>query len=270
MKRKSLGAAGIIWSLILILTAVFGGFKLATDYKEKLLTENGVDRNSDRADGVDLPEGDKGTKAALTMTPINIALAVNTETGRIEHVLVEIFRAGSGQLDYIRIAPEVSYTMTSSLYTELIAANTELPQTVTLSEIYRYYHSDKAYDAMRRIVGEMLNTGILYYTATDIGTFEKFVSIHDTSAGFSAEFAVDREKAVSSDYGTPGSIKGVLETALEGAVTNWSVADRLRYLDVYELLDEESVCFTNAPVIELNETCELDSVGTGAILGRIL
>lgn len=208
-------------------------------------------------------------QSVLNMTPVNLVMAVNSETGRIETILIEILRAADMKLDYIRLASEISYTMSSSLYAELIVDNTELPQTVTLSEMYRYYHNDKAYDAARRVVSELLNFNILYCTAVSDDDFGEFLSVRDTSAGMQAGYALTGSEA-KAFYGTPGSVKGAMQAALDGAVTNWSLADRLRYLDVYDGLDGESVTFTDAPIIELNETCELDTAGTGAILYGIL
>ena len=190
-------------------------------------------------------------------------------SGRIENVLIEILRCNQVKLDYIRIAPEVSYTMTSKLYSELTPDNTELPQTVTLSELYRYYENDKAYDAGRRIISELINFNVPYYTAVTDVVFEEFLTVKDTSAGLKAEPAMSEGEAKSA-YGSEGSLKGAIEKALKDAVTNWGANERLRYLDVYDSLISADLTFTDAPVIEKNESCSLDTAGTGAILYGIL
>lgn len=275
--KRSIGPVGILLCGLLILATVFVGYKLAGRLRNFVLNRNGIETEDKQADGdktgvTGLPGGqqDKNRQAALNMTPVNLVMVVNSETGRIEEYFIEILRAAEGKLDYIRLASEISYTMSSSLYAELIVDNTELPQTVTLSEIYRYYHNDKAYDAARRVVGELVNFNILYCTAVSDESFAEFVSVRDTASGMQADFVHDRDEIVSSAYGTPGSVKGAMDTALNGAVTNWSMADRLRYLDVYDGLMGESVTFLEAPVIQKNESCELDTAGTGAILYGIL
>lgn len=257
---------------MLILATVFAGYKLAGKYGKAAVADNTAGSESKTGEGNTADTGKRpdGYQTALNMTPVNLVMVVNSETGRIENLLVEILRATDAKLDYLRLASEVSYTMSSSLYSELIVDNTELPQTVTLSELYRYYQNDKAFEAARRIVGELINFNILYYTAVEDTDFEKVMYIKDTASGMRGGFVMDRAEAVSAAFGTPGSVKGVLETVLEGAVTNWSVSDRLRYLDVYDALEEDGVTFTDTPVIEKNETCELDTAGTGAILYKIL
>lgn len=256
---------------------MFIGYRLAGRLKNFVLSFNGIEVSDDSESGEQNKKDarSEGTEAdirqsALNMTPVDLVLVVNSETGRIEDIFIEILRAAEGRLDYIRLASEVSYTMSGSLYAELIVDNTELPQTVTLSEMYRYYHSDKAYEATRRVVSELVNFNILYYTAVDDIRFDEFFSVRDTESGMKAEFVHDRDEIISAAYGTPGSVKGAMEAVLEGPVTNWSLSDRLRYLDVYDGLMGESVSFADAPVIRHNETCELDTAGTGAILYGIL
>lgn len=267
---KRISAAGLIFCIILVLAAGFAGYRLSTEYKNRLLEQNGIKSGEGNSGANNSVANNAEGYTALNMTPVNVVFEVNSETGRIENILIEILRCASVRLDYIRIAPEVSYTMTSTLYSTLTVDNTELPQTVTLSELYRYYHNEHAYEAGVKILSEMLNYNIKYYTAIFDTELERVMTIQDSSTGLSMGFCVSSKEARGTAYGSEGSVKGIIEKCLENAATDWEVSDRLRYLDTYDALTEESVTFTNAPVKELNETCELDITGTDAILFGIL
>ena len=263
---------GIILTVTLVLLAAAAGYIAARGFKNKLSSPEGGGTDITGQNTDDPENGEKApiTSDVISMTPVDLVFELNSETGRIENILVEILRAREGRLDYIRIAPEVSYTMSSRLYGELTPDNTELPQTVTFSELYRYYQNNKAFDAGRRIISELINFNVLYYTSVTDVVLEEVLSIKDTPDGFKAGFVLGTEQARSADYGTEGSVKGLIEKTLDGAVTNWETSQRLRYLDVYDSLGEADVSFHDAPVIEKNESCELDTNGTGAILYGIL
>ncbi len=286
--KKSTGFIWILAAVVLVIATIGIVYFAAGRYKDSI-SGNKKGNDTEKAVGQDVSgqtgddgqnAGNPGSLSALNMTPVSIVFVTNSETGKIEHILIEILRCASNKLDYIRIDPEVSYTMSAKLYSSLTPDNTELPQTVTFSELYRYYHNDKAYEAGRQIVNEMINFNAPYYTAVTDVTFEEFIII-DTAkspaseAGGEAEpskmrFVMSADEIKSSRYGSEGSIKGALETALEDAKTNWSIGDRLRYLDVYDALTEESVAYTDAPVKVKNESTSLDSSGLGTIMFKIL
>lgn len=285
--KKSTGFIWILAASVLVIATIGIVYFAAGKYRDSI---SGAKKGNDteKAVGQDVSgQGDDGQNAGspgslstLNMTPVSIVFVTNSETGKIEHILIEILRCAANKLDYIRIDPEVSYTMSAKLYSSLTPDNTELPQTVTFSELYRYYHNDKAYEAGRQIVNEMINFNAPYYTAVTDVAFDEFIVIEkakapDSEAGGEAEasamhFALGENEIKSASFGSEGSVKGALEKILDKAVTNWSIGDRLRYLDVYDALTEENVAYTDAPVKVKNESTALDSPGLGAILFKIL
>ena len=268
-KKKSGGGLWILIAALLILAAAAGGYFLAEKYKTGPAPEDPAGQNVTGTDNTAAqPAGVSYT--ALNMTPVDLLFVTNSETGRIERILIEILSCTSGKLDFIGIDTDVSCTMSAKLYGELTPDNTELPQTVTFSELYRYYHNDKAYDAGRRIISELINFNILYYTAVEDTVFEEFMYYRGSGETAEAGFRLNADELKAKTYGTEGSVKGALETAFKDAVTNWSVADRLRYLEVYDALTKADVSFEAAPVNVKNESTSLDTVGTGAVLYRIL
>ncbi|MCR5324313.1 MAG: hypothetical protein K6E85_13730 [Lachnospiraceae bacterium] len=279
-KRGGIGI--LVICLILITAAVFGGYALANNIRNGSKgTGNGLGKNTnENIDGSDKNgngsglNGDKNgnagrTTPVLSKTPVEVIFDVNFETGRIEEILIGILRTTEGKLDYLRIDTDVMYTMSTGLYTSLTPDNTTLPQMVTFSELYRYYHNDRAFEAGRSIISEMLNFNILYYSAMPDYDFEKLFYIKKYDEEIDMKFAVTSSEA-KEDYETAGSVKGFVGKILKDTITNWSIEERLRYLDALDGLEPGNVTFTDAPVYEMNESCRLDADATGRILYDIL
>ena len=283
-RRNGLGI--LVLCLFLILAAVFGGYALANSIRNGGVNK-GTDKNENKGNGVintndntggngttdnDGKTADSNTGTGtivLSKTPVEVIYDVNFETGRIDEILIGIMRTTEGKIDYIRIDTDVVYTMSANLYSSLTPDNTTLPQTVTFSELYRYYHNNKAFDAGRRIISEMLSFSIYYYSAMPDYDFEKLFSTEKDDEGTDIDFAVSPAR-VKSDYGTEQSTKGFIEDILKNTLTNWSIDERLRYLDTLDDLEYEDVSFTDAPVYEMNESCRLDTDAAGRILYDIL
>ena len=269
--NKKGGGAGLLIAAVLILAAIAAGYFFAGKYREKTSGDGQPSQNT----GQQADPGGTGTasgtsSSVLNMMPVDLLFVTNSETGRIENILIGILNCATGKLDYIGIDTEVSCTMSGKLYDELTPGNTELPQTVTFSELYRYYHNDRAYDAGRRIISELINFNIPYYTALEDTVFDGLIYYKKTGDSLEAGFVMRAEELKGRSFGTEGSVKGAIENILEKAVTNWSVSERLRYLEVYDALGETDVTFTDAPVIVKNESTSLDTVGIGAILYGLL
>ena len=280
-KRSGIGM--LVLCLLLITVSVFGGYALANSIRNGSIgtgagknpgknAEKGTDKNSEGkisgTPGAD-ENPDLSQTPVLSKTPAEVIYDIDFDTGRIGEILVGILNTTENRLDYLRIDTDVMYTMSAGLYSALTPDNTTLPQTVTFSELYRYYHNDKAFDAGRRIIGEMLNYGIPYYSAMPRRDFERLFSTegYDEESGFG--FAISPSEA-KYDYSTEGSVKGFVEHIFENTVTNWSAEDRLGYLDTLDELEKGDVTFTDAPVFEKNESCLLDTDAVGRILYDIL
>ena len=265
-KKTSGGGIWILAAALLILAAAAAGYFFAKGYGERGSGDGPAAGAPDTVQdgGGNAPAGT--SYSALNMTPVELLFVTNSETGRIEHMLLAVLNCAAGKLNLIGIDTDVSCTMSGKLYSELTPGNTELPQTVTFSELYRYYRNDRAYEAGRRIFGELINFNIPYYAAVEDVVFDEFMYYNDTGAGF----RLSADELKGRDYGTEGSVKGALDRAFADAVTNFGISDRLRYLEVYDALTNGDVVFDEAPVKEKNESTSLDTVGTGAILYGIL
>ncbi len=247
---------------------------------------NGTDNKQERTDGADgaITDGDNADEkgnpdsSAVEPAPLNIIYAYNPSSGKVEHMVLEVLNCSGLLAGYIYIDPAVAYTMSSELYRRLANQNALLPQSVTFSKLYSYYDGEKAYDAGRRILTEMLGIEIGYYTALNIGDFMSvFGVVPDTSAEAGLMKPVFHE-AQNRFFG-PVSLteninrdtgEGKMERAVKNAATNWSPENRKKYALIYAQLRDEDILCTGAPVIRKNESTELDCSRAADIIRKVI
>lgn len=286
--------AGVVLCAVLVLTAVIGGYFFAKDVlnnglpwkrtvqdnqpegqknkDESVSKPAGTGKQDGSADGTASGEG--GTDGGLFlpgMSPSNFIFVYNSESGRIDHILLERLNSANATLKFIRIAPEISYFASPSLYSKLSVNNTDLPQQIVYSELNHYYSSDgtavRPYEAGAALLAEQLGvTSDIYYTAMTMEELRKYISLEETISGTVMMLNIQASSALN-DYGTPGTAKGILSQTAQKSLTDFTAEKRLAYLEVYDAMSINDVTFCEAPVIEKNETCELDIAGTAELLG---
>lgn len=227
-----------------------------------------------RTDKADDGPRDDGLSTVITDEPemkpevFDLIYAVNSENGTVEQLILEDLDCVNGVLRYLCIDPGISYTVSESLFRSLANGNATMPQYVTFSKIFTYYGSEKAYDAGRRILEEMLGIKIDYYTAVPIGDFMSVFEIAASENGREASVHVSKRQVFGENDGTEG-FSGFTADRLKNAESSRSMAEREIYADVYGLLDESNILFLTAPVKKNNESMTMDT-STAATLLRML
>lgn len=265
-KKKPVDRVPVILAVVLLTAAaaiggIFLAGRLKDDSGKSTAPEVSTAKVTDTAS--DMPE-----HITIDMCPME-AIFVTKKDGTIGRILVGILQCERGRLDYVDIPVEITYTMSPELYSKLTPGNTELPQTVLLSKLYDYYGNDRAYEAGRRIAGEILFRQVKYYTIVSEEEFSKYIIEDNDGTEAGLRLAISSEDARSGDYETAGSVKGLLETGIENVVTSWSEFERLRYLEVYEQLTTEDVRFWRVPVTKHNESTEYNAAETATVMYNI-
>lgn len=205
----------------------------------------------------------------VKLTPLNLIFGTNPGTGRIEHMVIECLDSLNFAITYIYIEPEISYTMSSTLYRKLANKNALLPQSVTFTELYNYYKNDKAYEAGRSILSEMLGYEIDYYTALPLGDFMSVFRIVNETDGKLAKPIATKEQVFSKSEAGDTSAD-YIKLKLKNAVTSWPEELRMKYVPIYDSVEASAVKSRFAPVKRSNETTELDCSGTAAIIYKTM
>lgn len=191
-----------------------------------------------------------GTGDSLTsnLRPLTLLYVIDYESGRISELVLEIFDTVSMKVAFIYLDPDISYTMTGSLYRALANGNVLVPQTVIFRELYSYYGTGAAFDAGKKIAGEMLGTPIDHY------------AVYTPETG-GEELEIERITALG--------VKELfcLET---GEDTDMTEEEKAAYAGFAGYLKDTDIKVYEAPVIKHNESCFIDIARTWEILGELL
>ena len=150
----------VIAAISISILAGLGAYKGARLLADEITTD--AEKQAEKA-GLFKPEGIEddmskklvnGEGTVEKLRPMNLIYSVNYETGKIEKLAVQIFDTVSMKVSFVYFDPEITYTMTGTLYRSLANGNVLVPQTVRLSELYSYYGNASAFDAGRRIISE--------------------------------------------------------------------------------------------------------------------
>lgn len=236
--------------------AALAGYKGARYLASRITSE--AEQNAEKA-GLFKPQGVEedltekiinGTESTplSKLRPSTLMYVVDYETSKIEYLALEVFDTVSMEASFIYIDPDVSYTMTGSLYRALANGNVLVPQTVKFSELYGYYGTPAAFDAGKKIAGEMLGTPIDYYAAYTAEQGGDELSIKRiTSLGLKSLY--DRNVTEHTDL---------------------TEEESLGYAELIGYLKDKDIKVYEAPVIKHNESCFLDVAGTWEILGELI
>lgn len=186
--------------------------------------------------------------AASNLRPLFLIYLMDYESGKVEKLVLEVFDTVSMKVSFIYLDPDITYTMTGSLYRALANGNVLVPQTVRFSELYSYYGTAAAFDAGKKIAGEMLGTPIDHY------------AIYTADSG-GAELKIERITALG--------VKELfcLET---GEDTDMREDEKAAYKEYAGYLKDTDIKVYEAPVIKHNESCFIDIAKTWEILGELL
>ena len=249
-KKRKTGLWLVLLALSVSVLAGVGAYKGAHLLADEITTD--AEKQAEKA-GLFKPEGVEsdmtakilnGEKTAEKLRPVSLIYSVNYENGKIEKIAVEIFDTVSMKASFVYFDPEITYTMTGTLYRSLANGNVLVPQTVTLSELYSYYGNASSFEAGRKIMSELLGLEIDHYSA-----FSK--------ENIPEDFLVERVTALG--------LKELFEKK-EGKETDLTHEQEASYRELVSYMSDEDVKVSEAPVIKRNESCFADVTGLWEIL----
>lgn len=253
-KKKKIWLIFAAASLCLLVSlAAYKGARLLAAGMTKEAEQNAEKAGLFKPKGVEVGLTEKlinGTagSTASDLRPLSILYLMDYESGKVEKLVLEVFDTVSMKVSFMYLDPDISYTMTGSLYRALANGNVLVPQTVRFSEIYSYYGTAAAFDAGKKIAGEMLGTPIDHY------------AVYTPETG-GEELEIERITALG--------VKELfcLET---GEDTDMTEEEKAAYAGFAGYLKDTDIKVYEAPVIKHNESCFIDIARTWEILGELL
>lgn len=168
---------------------------------------------------------------------LNIIYDFDSEEGQIHHVLFEVLSPAHERLSYIVLPSGSRYFCSDTLYRELSLSLVTVPQMITFEEMYEYYGSEEAFAAGAKVAGELCGIKDSYYTVMDPELFGELFEVTETPLGASVKVAAEVETVKRGS----GSVKAYLTELCEKVNTDWSLSDRLVYLELFDKLSDKSI-----------------------------
>jgi hypothetical protein len=184
----------------------------------------------------------------------NLIFCVNEKNGEITKLLLEIFPCAKHKLYYITIPVQTQFTMSDTLYRELVLVDPAIPQVIKLSGITKYFPEDKLYDYGVLLLEDLLKLKLSYYTVVPDSVYHSIFVTEETREIFTPEFdefrkTLKTEKQVS-DY---------LKTFYDTISSNLSVTDKLKYTESYLGLTYEDIFFDRIAGNQTNSAYVIDT-----------
>lgn len=205
------------------------------------------------------------TSADITRAPLasealrtkaNVIYEYDSENKKILNIVIEVLNPATNRLSFFAMPGESRYFMSQSVYRELSLELVTLPQMITFSELYTYYGKKEAFAAGAKVVGDMCGVTDVYYTVMDSDKFCEIFSIEENYYGMKLSLALTNEDVRS---GGVGSVKEYMERELRLLKTNWSLEERLVYLELYDGLSESDVLCFEVPGVRGSSGYEVDA-----------
>ena len=102
----------------------------------------------------------------------NLILAVDSESGKIKRIVIEIFNSNTGNLDYITVPTQLEFTMSYDLYKKLASANPDVPQIVCMKKIHKYFEGENRNQCAQLLLEDIMDISFCYYTEVPLETYK--------------------------------------------------------------------------------------------------
>ncbi len=158
----------------------------------------------------------------------NLIYRINTETGEVTGLVLEIFNTYTYNLDYITIPANTQFTISNDMYQKLCAVNPEAPQIIKLSDIYKYFEEENRYDFSEIIIEDLLSVDINYYTVMSEADFDSIFEDKDGILMLSEDFLYDTSSITEKDQ-----LKELITGLYENVDSNLTLKNKLKYLDSF-------------------------------------
>lgn len=103
----------------------------------------------------------------------NLIYVSNSKNGNVKYCVIEIFDTGTGNMDYITVPRESRITISPELYQKLCVVDSEIPQIMTVAQLYNYFDDEASYAYGVNIFEDYFGIDISYYSVIPYEVFKE-------------------------------------------------------------------------------------------------
>lgn len=178
------------------------------------------------------------TKASVDEISKNLIYGYDEETGEITNLLLEIFHSGKKEITYITIPLRTQFTVSDTLYKELVLLHPAIPQMFKLTVLPEYFEEDILFDYGELLVEDLLEIDISYYTVIPKSQYDAIFTPYmekdeDSEDKLPYEVFSKEYKKFLKTIQTEEELSAYLEEIYPFLRSNLPLKDKLSYLESY-------------------------------------
>lgn len=187
----------------------------------------------------------------------NLIYVSNSKNGNVKYCVIEIFDTETGNMDYITIPRESRITISPELYQKLCVVDSEIPQIMTVAQIYNYFDDEASYAYGVNIFEDYFGIDISYYSVIPFEVFKEDFRYVKTRISYNkkvtAEDGTESEQKMKENvrivklrksykqklrqFRDVEALGKYIEGYYEKMYSNLSLYDKLGYVEKYLQLD---------------------------------
>ncbi len=207
------------------------------------------------------------TTAALDDISKNLIFCVDEDKGDITKLLLEIFHCADQKLYYITIPVNTQFTMSDTLYRELVLVDPAIPQVIKFSGIMNYFPEDKAYDYGVLLLEDLLDLKVSYFTVMPESVYHS-IFVTDSSDTPKEIFTGEYKEYIQT-LKTEKKVTDYLDRFYDTVTSNLSLTDKKKYVESYLELSVEDISFELIAGDQTNSAFLVDTAGAAGQLAAM-
>lgn len=193
----------------------------------------------------------------------NLIYCYDKKAKEITKIVLEILNSNDNKLTYITIPVRTECTLPNALYEKLTLDAPEMPQVLKLSTLTKYLSVKKAYADGAKIIGELLETNINYYTAIPKNIYEtifqeKSIKQDKDYDAVPQEVFTNEYKTLVSSLDSKNKVSDYMEEMYPKLKSNLSLKKKKTLAKSYSEISASSITFDLIKGTNLNNGYVID------------
>ena len=186
------------------------------------------------------------TEPQIDVVSKHLIYCVDEETGDIMKLVLEIFDCERLRLNYITIPVKTQITLSDSLHKELVLIKPSIPGFLKLSAITGYLPKETVYEYGVRIIEELLDINISYYTVVPQSIYDTVFeteAINQKSKTYPREVFSDGFLEYLHTINTETQLYNYIEELYTKINSNLTFEEKFNYMESYMNIPGRNIRF---------------------------
>lgn len=179
----------------------------------------------------------------------NLIFSVDTESGKVKGMVVEVLNTETGNLDFITIPENFQFLINNEMFQRLYAAGVDVPQVMKMSQLNQYFDDEIAYEYGQYLIENYFGIDLGYYTMIPEETFNSIFNMDKSTGCYMVTEEILAKRQGAEDV---SAMSAFIKTECEAFRTNIKMKSKTKYSETYFNVKPELVYYYTLPGQEEN------------------